>query len=279
MMPILADDDALFSRWYWTYAKWLETIKMAFARFTAYKSSFFLLVIGPGLVFLLIKYQLWSTILAAPAAHVGAYDLKAMLSYQCWVMIVALMSQGYNSINLSEDIRLGRISSYLIYPFAFWEFHSAGFIAFQTIQFGIVCFTLFLLKVFGFVVLPPLSALVLGTIVCQLVGILWFIVAFMVGIAAFWLEETWVLRVIFGTVVQFLSGAVMPLELFPPWLAKALVYTPFPYMAWLPTKVFLGETLEVWEPIGLLILWILLLGAVSGWLFRRGLRLYTAAGM
>ena len=43
------------------------------------------------------------------------YDFDQMLQYQLLVLIVSLMAQGHNSMKLADDIRLGRISSYLIY--------------------------------------------------------------------------------------------------------------------------------------------------------------------
>ena len=41
------------------------------------------------------------------------------------------------------------------------------------------------------------------------VGVFWFQIQFFLALSAFWLEETWVLRVIFLIVAQFLSGAVI----------------------------------------------------------------------
>src|SRR5690606_15115581 len=98
--------------------KWLQTIRISWTKQMAYKINFVLLIIGPTVVFFFIKYNLWSSIYGMEGVeNIQGYDLPKMLTYQVWVMIVAFIAQGYNSMNLAEDIRLGRISSYLIYPF------------------------------------------------------------------------------------------------------------------------------------------------------------------
>lgn len=262
-------------------SKWVQTLRIAWTKQLTYKVNFILLIIGPTVVFFFIKYNLWSTIFEMENVDfIQGYDFKRMLAYQVWVMIVAFLAQGYNSMNLAEDIRLGRISSYLIYPFDFWKFHTAGFLAFQGLQLFIALVTL--VAVIGLGFLPPLDwqAIALGVGYSLLVGFLWFAVSFLLGLVAFWMEETWVLRVMFLTVASFLSGAVLPLEIFPDWLRALLDYSPFPYMTYVPVKIFMGEY-EGSVLFASLIpsFWIALTAGLAALVWKRGLRLYTAAGM
>lgn len=259
--------------------KWYETIKMGVIKKLAYKNSFLLMIIAPVLVFFLIQYNLWSTILLEKGSMANGYTLESMIEYQAWIMMVTLLAQGYHSMNLSHDIRLGRISSYLIYPFEFWKFHTAQFISTQIIQFVMFLVSFATFWGLGLLTLRSPVMLLKGILVCQLVGFLWFGISYTVGLMAFWLEETWVLRVIFGTLVQFLSGAMLPLEFFPTPLQEALKWTPFPFMSWLPAKVFMGEATFEFLDIGILVVWIALLALLARWVFKKGVRLYSAAGM
>ena len=90
--------------------KWLETIKVCWSKYTAYRLNFFLQIIGPGLVFFFIKYNLWNSIYRGDTEIVlGNFTLPEMIQYHVWSMIVGLISIGHTSMNLSEDIRMGRI--------------------------------------------------------------------------------------------------------------------------------------------------------------------------
>jgi ABC-2 type transport system permease protein len=229
-------------------SKWMATVRISWSKHLAYKLNFVLLVIGPTLVFFFVKFSLWKAIFSLEGVTtLQGYDLRRMLNYQAWTLLVGLLAQGYNSMNLAEDIRLGRISAYLVYPFGFWPFQTASFLAFQGLQLLVSAVTLLLL---------------------------------VVGLAAFWLEETWVLRVMFVTIAQFLSGAMMPLEVFPVWLESILQWSPFPYLTYVPAKMFMGEYSGSFAVAALILgLWLAVVSLGVNWVWRRGLRLYTAAGM
>jgi ABC-2 type transport system permease protein len=260
--------------------KWLATVRMSWVKYMAYKLNFLLLVIGPVLVFFFIRYNLWSAIYNLEGiTTLQGYTFPQMLAYQVWVMIVGFLALGFNGMNLAEDIRLGRISAYLVYPFGFWPFHASNFIAFQLLQLCVAALTLTLTALIGWVQVVPL-ALLHGVLLALCVSLLWFQMNFLIGILAFWLEETWVLRVMMVTLSQFFSGALIPLDLFPRWLEQALYYLPFPYMTFVPVRVLMGEyTGSLPQAYAAILSWGLVAFAASQYVWRRGLRNYTAAGM
>ncbi|PIQ24132.1 hypothetical protein COW36_10815 [bacterium (Candidatus Blackallbacteria) CG17_big_fil_post_rev_8_21_14_2_50_48_46] len=260
--------------------KWAATVQIAWAKTLAYKLNFLLQVIGPVLVFFFIRYNLWSAIYSLEGIHtLQGYTFRQMLAYQAWVMIVTFLGQGFNGMNLAEDIRLGRISAYLIYPFGFWQFHASSFIAFQLIQVLVAGLSLLLIALAGWVEIS-LPALGLGFVYCFCVGLFWFQVNFLVGILAFWLEETWVLRVMIVTVSQFFSGALIPLEIFPAWIRSGLEYLPFPYLTWVPVKLMMGTYQgSLYQAFGVIGAWGLLSFLLAHWVWNRGLRAYTGAGI
>ncbi|MBT7609186.1 MAG: hypothetical protein HN576_05485 [Bacteriovoracaceae bacterium] len=264
----------------WNIQKWLQTILISWSNFTTYRLNFFLQVIGPGLVFFFIKYNLWSAIYGGNNTIVlGGYTFRSMIQYHGWSMIVLLLCQGMTANNLSEDIRMGRISNYLIYPMNFWEFHTAAFIAFEFLQLFICAVTIGLI---GFTsLLGPIhfEVLINAFCYCIFVSIFWFAIQYLTGIIAFWLEETWTLRVIFSIISGFLSGAIIPLELFPTKLVEVLSYTPFPYLTYYPVKMFMGEV--GFFPKGYLILgvWLAVIIIINKIVWRKGIKMYTAAGM
>lgn len=260
--------------------KWAATIQIAWTKQLAYKLNFMLLVVGPVLVFFFIRYNLWHSIYQIEGiTTLQGYNFKQMLAYQVWVMIVGFIGLGFNGMNLAEDIRLGRISAYLIYPFGFWQFHACNFLAFELIQGLVSAITLAVVGPLQWVDLSPLP-LLQGLAFCFCVALFWFQINFMIGILAFWLEETWVLRVMMVTLTQFFSGALIPLELFPDWLRQLLNFLPFPYLTWVPVKVFMGQyTGDLTQAFALILLWAAVALGCSAWLWNRGLKAYTAAGI
>ncbi|SMF63090.1 ABC transporter permease [Pseudobacteriovorax antillogorgiicola] len=262
--------------------KWWQTMTISMTKQMAYKTNFLLLMIGPSLVFFFIKYNVWTAIFETQgaSASIEGYTLTSMLQYQAWVLIVALFAQSYNSMSLAEEIRLGRISSYLVYPFNFWEHHAASFLGLLVIQ-SLICGVSII--VFNSVdLLGELSIITLfqGFCLAFLVAILWYALNFLMGIIAFWLEETWVLRVMFLTISQFFSGSLLPLEVFPQWLREIVMYTPFPYLTWAPVKAFMGElSIPLEQGILVILFWIGVSAILATFTWSRGVRLYTAAGM
>lgn len=260
--------------------KWWQTIKISWSTHTAYRLNFFLQIIGPALVFFFVKYNLWSSIYAGDKLiQIEGYNFSDMINYHVWAFIVGLLGQGHNSMNLSEDIRLGRISTYLIYPFDFWEFHSSSFIAFQILQIFVTIISIATLYFVGIIEFHGAFAFFHGYLYTLLVSIFWFCLQFFTGILAFWLEETWIIRVMFLISTSFFSGAIIPLEFFPQSLVSVLNYTPFPYLTYYPIKIFLGQFTNLWAPYGILSLWILILVGINTLVWKRGIRLYAGAGM
>jgi ABC-2 type transport system permease protein len=261
--------------------KWWSTIQISWSKSMAYKLNFFLLIIGPTVVFFFIKYNLWTAIYStAGTAFIQGFDLRQMLAYQAWVMMVAFLAQGHNSMALAEDIRLGRISAYLVYPFDFWRFHAAEFLGFQALQTVIAAGTLLVLILSGLVQWPGFGALATGLLFSWLVSTLWFTCQFALGLMSFWLEESWTLRVMFSIITQFLSGAIIPLDLYPQWFVDLTSFLPFADMTYTPTRIFMGAfDGSVLAAALRICLWLGIAIGGTALIWRRGIRMYTGAGM
>ncbi len=260
-------------------AKWFQCMKVVWSNLMVYKTNFILQSISPLFVFLFIKASLWTAIYkGAERVEIGGYDLNQMLTYHLWIMVVTLISIGAISQDLSQDIRLGRITAYLIYPFSLFEFHFSGFLARQSVKLAIALFTLF-----GVVLALklPLSVTSGGwaILLALWAGLFWFFLNYFFGLLGFWLEETWTLGVMSQVITYFLSGAIIPLELYPLWMQKILFFTPFPYIGFVPVKLIMGSEVALAQAFAVLTLWIAFIALCGYGLYKRGLRLYTAAGM
>lgn len=262
-------------------SKWSATIKTNWNQYLAYKTDFLSLAIIPAILFLAIKYNLFTVIYQSNSEQIIAgFTLEMMLTYQCWILIFSLLTSSYSERSLAEDIRLGRISSYLIYPFSFWKFHFAGFLAFSSLQIGIALLSIIVFSFWGMIVIEPVNLLIF-LIVSIFVSILWFFLRFAIGLVSFWLEETWTFRIILVTLVNLLSGAIFPIDMFPKTIQDFLYLTPFPFMTYFPVKIGMGLASfgEIINCFIAVIAWSLLSLLLCNFLWKRGLKLYTASGM
>lgn len=263
--------------------KWQSTYKTALVKIMAYRAGFVVTVISPSLVFFFVKYQLWRTIYERnlhEGGRVAGYAFGEMISYQVWILVVLLTSQSFNATQISEDIRFGRISVNLLHPFSFWKYHFCHFLAHQTVQSVVALLLISVALALGVGALGWHTCV--GLFIAGLVSVLWFCITYFLGLAAFWLEETWVLRVMVISLSQFFSGAFFPTALFPEWLQSLIRMTPFPHMGDTPARILMGDPGALAASANSIIsltFWIFAMAFVCWKTWTNGLRLYSASGI
>ena len=261
--------------------KWLESLKICLVRSLTYKINFLLMMVVPVVIFFAIKYNLWVSIYASnPQKEIQGYTLSKMIEYQFWILIFDLFIRSYFfSENISDDIRLGKISAFLLYPFSFISYQLSLFCSDKIIQFfiGSVCFTLALLL--GWLDTPSVFNLLSAGGFILLICLFWFFVQMILGFVSFWLEKTWSLNVSVRFISAFLSGAIIPLDLYPKAFSEILIWTPFPYLIYFPVKILMGEPVSRSFCFVVLSVWIIILFFLAKWIWRKGLSLYTGAGI
>lgn len=245
-----------------------------------YRLNFFLEVIAPILVFFFVQYNLWSAIYGNdPNLIIQGYSKSQMIAYFGWTLIVGMISRGHLSGNIAEDIRLGRISSHLIYPFGFWKYHAANFLGFQGIQLFIAAITFSCLVLTNIITPPGIMHIFCALIYCLYVSIFWFVIQFLIGIFSFWLSETWILRVIFQLITAFLAGTYFPLEIYPSWFQGIMNVLPFTYIQFYPVKIFMGDLSVLPKSILIISGWLIPTILITRFTWKTGIKRYTAAGM
>jgi ABC-2 type transport system permease protein len=100
------------------------------------------------------------------------------------------------------------------------------------------------------------------------------------GMIGFWFLEVTSLLYVVNTLNFFVSGHMFPLDLLPPFWASLLKALPFQYMAYFPASVFLGKIQgsELVNGLLLELAWAAAFAVAARWLFRVGLRRYSAYG-
>ena len=196
------------------------------------KSAFIALII-------FIFAKIWITIFALNGAEtIEGFTLLMMI----WYVVIAesiVISLGIIMIEIGNEVKSGEIANYLNKPYHYVLYKYA-----QTIGKAIFTFLL------TFIVAGLVAYLTIGFpiiklytipfvfIICFLAITLNFILMMIFGLFAFWIEETSGLYFIYQKLVFTVGGMLVPLEIFPLWLAKIGLILPFSYIAYHPAKLF-----------------------------------------
>jgi ABC-2 type transport system permease protein len=251
-----------------------------FAHMSAYRAEIFIWMLS-GMV-PLIMMAVWigkanasgGTIDGFTPPEFAAYFLSAWLTQQ---LIVAWVSW-----ELDYQIRQGILSSKLLRPLdPIWE-HLAAHVTEHVVRFpfAAVVITAGLLLVPGTRLTPDVGHVLAYLVVVNLAFLMRFLIAYCIGLLAFWFDQATALDELYFIVAAFLTGSFAPLSFYPPALRAAIEWLPFPYLVYYPVQVLTGAA--DWPEIGRVIavqcVWIAVLGLGRLLLWRRGLRRYGAVG-
>jgi ABC-2 type transport system permease protein len=97
---------------------------------------------------------------------------------------------------------------------------------------------------------------------------------------AFWLLEISTFIFILFAFEYIASGHLFPVDLFSPPLFHALLFTPFPYQMYFPVALYMGKISgsDLWTGLLAQFLWVLLAYWFARFMWRRGVKKYSAFG-
>jgi ABC-2 type transport system permease protein len=131
-------------------------------------------------------------------------------------------------------------------------------------------------------VLPPasLTAGFIFPVSLVLTALLQFFISYAMAMLAFWLLEISTFIFILFAFEYLASGHMFPLDILPPALRDALYFTPFPYQLYFPISIYLGKSsgAELWRGLAIQSLWVIAAFLFARWMWRRGIRRYSAFG-
>lgn len=231
----------------------------------------------------LIVYALWSSFLYSYNTFAG-YSKTSLLSYILLTMMVQAIVFSSRTIDVSADISSGDLTNILLKPINYFKYYLAQDLGNKAMNFAfsVVEFSLFI-----YVFKPPFffqnnwSILLTFSLLMILSTLIYYFINLILGFLAFYNpENVWAPRFLFFMILDFLAGAIFPLDILPPVIFKGLMLTPFPYFLYFPIAVYLGKfqgaSLLFYSSIGLF--WLVFLGWVATRLWRLGLKAYEAWG-
>ena len=225
----------------------------------------------------LIMLGVWSGSGAAAAAGLSAQQLS---HYFLAAFVVRQFTVVWLIQVFEDDALQGRLSPFLLQPLSpLWRYLAAHFSEQASrIPFVAVMLLAVGLAAPGLLWLPSASNLLLGILAIVAAFLLRFLLQVLVTTLCFWSERAAALDRLLMIPYLFLSGLVAPLDTFPPAVRRLAMATPFPWMVDFPARLLAGEPVNVALGFGAIAAWCLLLLPIGHWLWRAGLRRYSAMG-
>ncbi|MGD9643056.1 MAG: ABC-2 family transporter protein [Elusimicrobiales bacterium] len=187
------------------------------------------------ILILLILYSLYSMILRN-GGNFGGFTLLTLLYYLAVTNAIAAAGTSVFS-EISEEIKDGSCAYNLLRPIhyvAYKYFNSLG-PAVLNLSISLVLGIL----TFGFLAgydLDIIRRIFIAFPMLLLSLTLSFSISLLIGLLAFFMEETAPLNWIYGKVQFLLGGAFIPLDMFPEWLESLVKHLPTAYIVYYPAK-------------------------------------------
>jgi len=108
--------------------------------------------------------------------------------------------------------------------------------------------------------------------------LIYFYINIIFGSLAFWSRDVWAPRFLLMVIMEFATGAMFPLDMLPDIGRKLALLTPFPYLLYVPMKIYLGQDSHIALSLGLAFGWLILLWYLTRRIWQKGLKLYEAEG-
>ncbi len=190
-------------------------------------------------IILYIFLQLWKlTFRETGAAQLGGLTLAQMMWYLTMTEALTL-SRSRVTDEIDSDVRTGALAIQLIRPLSYPLYRLWTNLGERTVKFifnllvGAVVVTLFV----GGIPFTP-GGLLMFLLTLPIAFVVDFLGLFLIGLGAFWLEDTSGIWLIYSRVTMILGGMLIPLELFPDWLQPIVRALPFSSVVYGPARMF-----------------------------------------
>lgn len=216
----------------------------------------------------------------------GSFAIQPLevVRYFLAVFIIRQLTVVWVMWEFEQDVLQGRLSHFLLSPIdPVWRYiaaHLAERLARLPFSAGLVVVFFVIYPDAWFV--PALNNALLALLFALVAFILRFILQYTLALLAFWTERASSAETLMFIVYMFLSGAVAPLDVFPPLVRDIVMWTPFPYLIWVPARLLVpssnGEAIDVARAALVCAVWFVALLIVNRLLWKRGLQKYSAMG-
>ena len=267
--------------------KYYSVLKMSWIQTLEYRAN---ALVGAFAIFsgLLIEYLLLSNVFkneiatGSPIQNFASFNHLIIYIMLC-MMVGQLKSSWHNSMMMIDEIRSGELNKYLIKPISYFPYNFMNFIGHNSL-FYLVYFTIMILIP---IVMGPGYAFggflqVIGFLIALLISVfLSYSIYFCMVCFGFWFGEVRALIIAYNMFTIFLSGQLIPIQLFPEGLKQFVMNSPFRFMVDFPVSIATAQSVDVNQLIqglALQIGWCVIMYFIGKIIYTIGVRQYEAFG-
>lgn len=251
----------------------------------AYRMDFWMQYLFSIFAHIGVAYYLWKALFTAQdTTTMQGFTFSGIMFYYLLVPVVGRIIFGGEMGTVSREIYEGSLTKYLIYPVSFFRYKMIQHLAYScvyTLQMSVAI--LLFIWLFG---VPSDVALQLHYVPFVVISLFFgallsFVIATTIELIAFWADNVWTLLVMVRFAVGLLGGGMIPRAFFPEAVARALEYSPFPYLTAYPVELIMGKVaLDGWfMAMGIALFWIGFFSLTARIVWNRGKYAYTGVGI
>ena len=189
-----------------------------------------------------ILWFVWTAIFqSSPETVIGGFTIDTMITYVIIAVVMRSILFSYIENNIEFDVRTGYISIQIVRPYIYPIYYF--FIAIGNVLYRLIINAIPILFI-GFFVLNislPLNP-ILFFISLGLGFIVNFLLILLTGLWAFWsMGSIWGIKYTRQVVSEVVSGSIIPLTMFPLWLANIAELLPFKAVYYTPISIYVGH--------------------------------------
>jgi ABC-2 type transport system permease protein len=253
-------------------------LRIGLAEAVAYRAELLVWLLATNMP--LVMLALWSEV--ARDAPVGRFTQRDFVAYYLAALVVRLMTGAWVVWELTFEIRQGTLAYRLLRPLHPLVAYAAENIAAMPVRLAVslpvALLGLWLTSAEKLTRDPLLLALFPLTVFGA--WLITFLAMALVGTLAFRADSATSLFEIWMGLYGLLSGYLVPLELFPPWVSSLARWLPFRSMLGFPVELVTGllSRPQALAELAIQWAWIAGLGVVVHFAWRAGLRRFAAFG-
>lgn len=247
-----------------------------------YNRASFLMDRARSITVLIAFYGFWSAVFAQRAQLLG-FSRQDMITYMLGMNIIRALVFSDKTWEIIREINMGRLSTYLMRPISYLGYCLSRDLAEKTLHLFSsileVCLAVFIVDMTLFV--PSKLQTWLFTILSVILAIiLYSLMTYAVSTLAFWTAESAGPRFCFELLMEFAAGAFFPLDVLPQIWRNVLQMLPFASLIHFPLSIYLerADLHRCTSGIAIQLFWIVFFFFFTRWLWRRGLKSYSAYG-
>jgi ABC-2 type transport system permease protein len=222
--------------------------KYLWVAFTSARSNLAYLgeVLGRFLFLTVILYiflRIWQeTYSSSGLSKMGGLTIGQMLWYLTITEAIVLSAPKVSQL-VDEDVRTGAFATYLVRPIFYPCYRLSTSFGERSVRFfgNLIAGALVTSFLVGLANLSIWNLLML-MLSLPLAFAIDFLGAFLVGLGAFWIEDTSGLFLIYSRGTMFLGGVLIPIELYPKAVQELITILPFASVAYGPARLFVNPS-------------------------------------